>query len=181
MYYDKYEKNGLKIEDSYVVGPLKMKGTIRNSTIVNSTFIGPVEIYNSVVTNCSITRSCIESSSLNGCVVNYSQIKYCTATNCRIIKSQVNTTLTSNIVINNQTVTKEPILQISGSYHNIVVFDEDNVVIGCCNYTLDKWLKNYKRIGKRHSYFDKEIIEYKNYLDFIKNYLETRYETFQTN
>jgi hypothetical protein len=38
------------------------------------------------------------------------------------------------------------------------------IAIGCENHTIDKWLKDYKKIGEAHGYTEEQIKEYYQYI-----------------
>ena len=56
---------------------------------------------------------------------------------------------------------------IKGSYHDLQ-FHNGFVKIGCHSYSLEYWNIMYYRIGKDEGYTDKQIKEYKNYLNLLK-------------
>ena len=56
---------------------------------------------------------------------------------------------------------------IKGSYHDLQ-FLNGFVKIGCHSYSLEYWNIMYYRIGKDEGYTDKQIKEYKNYLNLLK-------------
>lgn len=60
---------------------------------------------------------------------------------------------------------------IEGTKHSMSIqrCSVNNIVtIGCVSYSLNYWLKHYKRIGKKYNYSDEQILEYKSYLDIFK-------------
>jgi hypothetical protein len=56
-----------------------------------------------------------------------------------------------------------PYLQIQGSKHNLIFVDYQ-IQIGCEIHPQEKWLNNYKEIGKSNDYSDAEIKEYYKYI-----------------
>lgn len=58
---------------------------------------------------------------------------------------------------------KLPIISISGSCHTLQ-YISGKIKIGCENHTVEKWLKDYKKIGKNYNYTAAEIKEYGEYI-----------------
>ena len=61
---------------------------------------------------------------------------------------------------------KLPIINISGTQHSIFYMD-GKIKIGCIEKTVDEWLLEYEKIGKKNNYTDEQIEEYKKYIDMI--------------
>lgn len=58
---------------------------------------------------------------------------------------------------------KLPIISIQGSDHTFQ-YISGKIKIGCEFHTVKKWLKDYKKIGKRYSYTSAQIEEYGEYI-----------------
>ena len=56
-----------------------------------------------------------------------------------------------------------PILNIQGSAHHLF-YMSGKIAIGCENHTIDKWLKDYEKIGEAHGYTEEQIKEYHGYI-----------------
>jgi hypothetical protein len=63
-------------------------------------------------------------------------------------------------------------LQIQGSRHFLYTCSADRISIGCETRTVAHWLRNYRKIGKANGYSEKEIQEYKVFLDVAAQWLE---------
>ena len=59
-----------------------------------------------------------------------------------------------------------PIISITGSKH-FVYSHNNNILIGCENWSISHWLENYEEIGRKKGYTEEQIIEYKKYIDII--------------
>ena len=69
--------------------------------------------------------------------------------------------------------TKQKVLQIQGSRHQITAIDSE-VRIGCHVKLLAEWLKHYKAIGKAEGYSESQIEEYGLHLNHIRTVLEVK-------
>jgi hypothetical protein len=58
---------------------------------------------------------------------------------------------------------KLPILNIQGSAHHLF-YMSGKISIGCETHTVEKWLKDYQKIGENHEYTDVQIAEYYQYI-----------------
>jgi len=59
-----------------------------------------------------------------------------------------------------------PPLQIQGSQHLLFsLIQKHRIKIGCYDFTFSEWKKKYKKIGKENGYSDKQIEEYRLYID----------------
>jgi NDP-sugar pyrophosphorylase family protein len=56
---------------------------------------------------------------------------------------------------------------INGSRNYVCYWGENNIQIGCKQFSIDYWLENYAEIGEMQSYTKSEIEEYKQYIDII--------------
>lgn len=61
----------------------------------------------------------------------------------------------------------ERTLYITGSRHVVMYWGENKINIGCKKYSIDKWKKHFKSIGKSEGYTPEEIEEYREYIEFI--------------
>ena len=64
-------------------------------------------------------------------------------------------------------IINKTLLQIQGSRDFVNICDVDKIAIGCEIKTFDKWLLEYKEIGRKHGYTDKEIEEYLGHIKYI--------------
>lgn len=60
-------------------------------------------------------------------------------------------------------------LQIHGSKDVLCVCSPTQIAIGSKARTAKKWLKKFKKFGKKYGYSPKEITEYKKYIKFVNN------------
>ena len=67
-------------------------------------------------------------------------------------------------------------LQIQGTSFFVSVSSFTEITIGCHTHTIDYWLKNYRRIGKKEGCSDFTIKEYKKHIDhciwWLKNCID---------
>ena len=65
---------------------------------------------------------------------------------------------------------------INASKHNVFYVghkdEKPMIMIGCEIHSLEHWLENYKEIGVRHFYFEKEIKEYSTHLESMRRLLD---------
>jgi len=59
-------------------------------------------------------------------------------------------------------------LQIQGTRHFINECKKGNLKIGCFDLPIKEWKERYMKIGKENEYTDKEIKEYKLYIDLAE-------------
>ncbi len=64
-----------------------------------------------------------------------------------------------------------PIISISGSCHTLQ-YMTGKIKIGCENHTVEKWLKDYKEIGKRNNYTPEQIAEYGEYIKMCAKFVK---------
>ena len=67
-------------------------------------------------------------------------------------------------------ITSTP-LQIKGSLYFVNIEGDDKLRIGCQVYSIEEWEKHYRQIGLAERFSEKEITEYKLYIDLAKNIL----------
>ena len=60
-------------------------------------------------------------------------------------------------------------ISIIGSLHHICQCDTNKIRIGCITLTFDEWLEEFEEIGYDNDYTDKQIKEYKIFIDAIIN------------
>ena len=58
-------------------------------------------------------------------------------------------------------------IQIQGSRHWVIRTSKVAIAIGCHEYLVTDWLKNYKKIGQKEGYSESEIYEYGEYIKLI--------------
>ena len=61
------------------------------------------------------------------------------------------------------------LIEINGSKHRLQYYN-NQLRVGCYKYPLAYWLIMYDTIGKENNYTEEEIKEYKDYMDFLKQY-----------
>ena len=66
-----------------------------------------------------------------------------------------------------------PIISISGSCHNLQ-YMAGKIKIGCENYTVEKWLNDYKEIGKHNNYTPEQIAEYGEYIKMCAKFVKEK-------
>ena len=66
-----------------------------------------------------------------------------------------------------------PIISISGSLHTLQ-YMAGKIKIGCENHALDKWIKDYKEIGKRNNYAPEQIKEYGEYIKMCAKFVKEK-------
>lgn len=59
-------------------------------------------------------------------------------------------------------------LSIKGTKHLVVKVEDDFLCIGCEKRPISEWLENYEKIGRENEYSNEEILEYKEYIDIMK-------------
>ena len=68
-----------------------------------------------------------------------------------------------------------PIINLNGSRH--ALFYKDGIIqIGCENYSVEKWMTNYKSIGADNGYSNSEISEYYEYIKIISTIVDKQKE-----
>jgi len=68
---------------------------------------------------------------------------------------------------------KLPILNIQGSAHHLF-YMSGKISIGCETHTVEKWLKDYQKIGENHEYTDVQIAEYYQYIKMCAELSESK-------
>ena len=66
-------------------------------------------------------------------------------------------------------------LQIQGSRHTLTECKKGFLQIGCKCYTFEEWELHFEAIGKAEGYSEKQIQEYKLYIDLAVNLRSLRY------
>lgn len=67
-------------------------------------------------------------------------------------------------------------MYIQGTRHAVTAFGKDRMVgIGCKQYAIEEWLKNFRVVGRSECYSAKEIREYGAYLQAAKVFLDIHY------
>ena len=69
----------------------------------------------------------------------------------------------------------------TGTKHTIGVCASGIVRVGCHQMPIKEWLSKYESVGKSEGYSDAEIAEYKMYLDFISQWIQTVQPLFLDN
>jgi hypothetical protein len=77
----------------------------------------------------------------------------------------------ANLYGTNPSYSRNFVLQIQGSLHQIVAVDDD-VRIGCQRHKLNWWLTNYKTVGEEYEYDESQIEEYGNHLLHVAKCLD---------
>ena len=65
-------------------------------------------------------------------------------------------------------------LYIQGTRDSITHCAPDMIAIGCEKHTIKHWLANYQNIGQKHKYTDREIEEYRRYIELIAGMQEDK-------
>ena len=65
-------------------------------------------------------------------------------------------------------------LYIQGTRDPITHCAPDMIAIGCEKHTIKHWLANYQNIGQKHKYTDREIEEYRRYIELIAGMQEDK-------
>jgi len=60
-------------------------------------------------------------------------------------------------------------LQIQGTRHFVCVPTVGRIRIGCIDLPIAEWLEKGEKIGKKNNYTDKQIAEYKKYIQLAKD------------
>ena len=60
------------------------------------------------------------------------------------------------------------LITINGSNHKLQYYN-NRLKIGCYHYSLVYWLIMFDTIGRENGYTEQQIVEYKKYMDLLKN------------